>query len=151
MKRALIFLVGLAVVACSSLQSNVSDEQVLELDSVRLDSIQSLIDENRLAEAYQEISLLMRDPQDRIPNSELEELAEQVTKRIVNVFEEQVGQGEYAEAFRHYLSLVGIGKEDRRGTGEVLCFRDEKDKRKEDLGDSRDSRGPVLRGGDSPR
>jgi serine protease Do len=94
------------------MQSNVPSEQVRELDSVRLDSIRSKIDDNRFAEAYQDISLLMRDPEDSIPNSQLEELSERVKERIVTAFEERIEQGEYAEAFRHYLSLVGIGKED---------------------------------------
>ena len=113
MKRVFVLLAVLALMACSSTPSSVSDEPVQELDSVRLESVRSLIEEKRLAQAYQEISFLMRDPEDGIPNSELEALAEQVAGQIVTAFEEQVGEGEYAEAIRHYLSLVGIGAEDR--------------------------------------
>jgi len=112
MKRALVLLMGLAVAACSSTPGNVSKEPVQELDSVRLDSIRSKIDDNRLAEAYQDISFLMRDPEDGIPNSELEALSELACERIAAVFQEQIDRGEYREAFRHYLSLAGIGKED---------------------------------------
>ena len=113
MKRVFVLLAVLALMACSSMPSSVSDEPAPELDSVRLESVRSLIEEKRLAQAYQEISFLMRDPEDGIPNSELEALAEQVAGQIVTAFEEQVGEGEYAEAIRHYLSLVGIGAEDR--------------------------------------
>jgi S1-C subfamily serine protease len=112
MKPVLLLFVGLAVMACSSTPSNVATEQVPELDSVRIDSIRSKIDDNRLAEAYQDISLLMRDPEDAIPNADLEELSEQVSERIATVFREQIDQGEYAEALRHYLSLVGVEKAD---------------------------------------
>jgi len=111
-KRTLLLLSGLVVLACSSMQSNLSPEQAQELDSVRLDSIRSKIDDNRLAEAYQDISFLKRDPDDDIPNSELEELSERVTERIVAEFQERIDQGDYVQAFRHYLSLAGIGKED---------------------------------------
>jgi serine protease Do len=110
MKRALLLLAGLAVTACSSMPRNLPSKPVKELDSVRLDSIRSKIDDDRLAEAYQDLSLLIRDPEDSIPNSELEELSEQVSGRILAVFEERIEQKEYAEAFRHYLSLMGIGK-----------------------------------------
>jgi serine protease Do len=113
MKRALILLAGLVLTACSSMKSSVSDETVQELDSVRIESVRSLIGEKRLAEAYQEISFLLRDAEDGIPNSELEELSEQVTEQIVNAFEEQVEEGAFGEAFRYYLSLVGIGEEAR--------------------------------------
>ena len=112
MKRTLLLLSGLVVLACSSMQSNLSPEQAQELDSVRLDSIRSKIDDNRLAEAYQDISFLMRDPDDDIPNSELEQLSERVTERIAAEFEERIDQRDYVQAFRHYLSLAGIGKED---------------------------------------
>jgi serine protease Do len=111
-KRALLLLSGLVVLACSSMQSNLSPEQAQELDSVRLDSIRSKIDDNRLAEAYQDISFLKRDPDDDIPNSELEQLSERVTERMAAEFEERIDQRDYVQAFRHYLSLAGIGKED---------------------------------------
>jgi serine protease Do len=113
MKRALILLLGLAVVACSSTQSGISDTQVPELDSLRLDSIRSMIDEDRLAAAYQELSFLMRDPEDGIPNSELEQLSTRVVERMVRVFEERIDKGQYAEALKYYLSLVGIGEQER--------------------------------------
>ncbi len=112
MKRTLLLLSGLVVLACSSMQSNLSPEQAQELDSVRLDSIRSKIDDNRLAEAYQDISFLKRDPDDDIPNSELEQLSERVTERMAAEFEERIDQRDYVQAFRHYLSLAGIGKED---------------------------------------
>ena len=112
MKRALLLLACLAVTACSSAPSNLTPEPVKELDSVRLDSIQTKIDENRLAEAYQDLSFLIRDPEDGIPNSELEELSEQVSGRILAEFEQRIEQKNYGEAFRHYLSLMGIGKAD---------------------------------------
>jgi serine protease Do len=111
-KRTLLLLSGLVVLACSSMQSNLSPEQAQELDSVRLDSIRSKIDDNRLAEAYQDISFLKRDPDDDIPNSELEQLSERVTERMAAEFEERIDQRDYVQAFRHYLSLAGIGKED---------------------------------------
>jgi serine protease Do len=113
MKYVWILPVVLALGACSSMHSSVSGEPVKELDSVRLDSLRSLIEEQRLTEAYQEISFLMRDPEDGIPNSELEALAEQVTEQIVEAFEKQVDEGAYAEALRYYLSLLGIGEQQR--------------------------------------
>jgi serine protease Do len=108
----LLLLSGLAVLACSSMQGNLSPGQAQELDSVRLDSIRSKIDDNRVAEAYQDISFLKRDPDDDIPNSELEQLSERVTERMAAEFEERIDQRDYVQAFRHYLSLAGIGKED---------------------------------------
>lgn len=113
MKRALILLAILALMACSSTPRGVSDEPVQQLDSVRIEAVRSLIEEKRLAEAYQEISFLMRDPEDGIPNSELEQLAEQVAGQIAAAFGEQVREGEYGEAIKHYLSLVSIGEQDR--------------------------------------
>ena len=113
MKRVLVLLAALALVACSSTQSSVTDQQVQELDSVRLESVRSMIEENRLAEAYQEVSFLMRDPGDGIPNSELEQLSEQIRERIAAAFQERVAEEEYGEALRQYLSLAAIGEEDR--------------------------------------
>jgi serine protease Do len=83
------------------------------LDSVRLDSIRSMIDEDRLAEAYQELSFLVRDPGDGIPDSELEQLSEQVVERMVRDFEQRIDEEQYHEALRCYLSLAGAGQQER--------------------------------------
>jgi len=115
MKRILVLFTALAAAACSTMPISVSTKKVQELDSVRLDSIRSKIDDKRLADAYQDISFLMRNPDDNIPNSELEELSELVSERMAALFTEQVDRGEYTEAFRSYLSLEGIGKEDLVG------------------------------------
>jgi S1-C subfamily serine protease len=112
MKRAIILLVSLAVMACSSVPSEVSQRPVPEVDSVRLDAVESMIDEQRLTEAYQELSFLMRDPEDDISNAELELLSERVVERMVSLFSEHIKQQEYTEALRIYLSLKGIGRED---------------------------------------
>ncbi len=112
MKRVLLLLMAAAVAACSTMPIRVPAGKVQELDSVRLDSIRSKIDDKRLADAYQDISFLMRDPDDNIPNSELEELSELVVERMAEAFEEHIDQGEYGEAFRDFFSLAGIGRED---------------------------------------
>ena len=113
MKRFFLLLtVPFILFACTTVQNSVVPEEIKELRAVRLDSIQSKIDENQLAEAYQDISFLKRNPEEGIPALELEDLSGVVLDRLVKAFEEQVDNHEYSAAFRYYLSLVGIGKED---------------------------------------
>ena len=113
MKRFFLLLtVPFILFACTTVQNSVVPEEIKELRAVRLDSIQSKIDENQLAEAYQDISFLKRNPEEGIPALELEDLSGVVLHRLVKAFEEQVDNHEYSAAFRYYLSLVGIGKED---------------------------------------
>ena len=113
MKRFFLLLtVPFILFACTTVQDSVVPEEIKELRAVRLDSIQSKIDENQLAEAYQDISFLKRNPEEGIPALELEDLSGVVLDRLVKAFEEQVDNHEYSAAFRYYLSLVGIGKED---------------------------------------
>ena len=108
----LLLTVPFILFACTTGQNSVVPEEIKELRAVRLDSIQSKIDENQLAEAYQDISFLKRNPEEGIPALELEDLSGVVLDRLVKAFEEQVDNHEYSAAFRYYLSLVGIGKED---------------------------------------
>lgn len=108
----LLLFVPIVLLACTSIASSIDPEEIEELRSVRLDSIQSKIDENQLTEAFQDISFLKRNPGEGIPAAELEDLSGVVLDRLVAAFEEQVDNQEYSEAFRYYLSLVGIGKED---------------------------------------
>lgn len=113
MKRFFLLLtVPFILFACTTVQNSVVPEEIKELRAVRLDSIQSKIDENQLAEAYQDISFLKRNPEEGIPAAALEDLSGVVLDRLVKAFEEQVDNHEYSAAFRYYLSLVGIGKED---------------------------------------
>jgi serine protease Do len=113
MKRLPMVLLALVLLsACRTTQPAVPPREVEELSSVRLDSIQSMIDENRLAEAYQDISFLIRSPDDEVPAAELEELSGLVRERLVSTFEEKIEAGEYEEALRYYLSLAGIGMQD---------------------------------------
>ena len=109
----LLLFVPIVLLACTTLGSGIDPQEIEELPSVRLDSIRSKIDENQLTEAFQDISFLKRNPEEGIPAAELEDLSGVVLDRLVAAFEEQVDNQEYSEAFRYYLSLVGIGKEDQ--------------------------------------
>ncbi len=108
----LLLTVPFVLLACATAERSIAPEEIKELRSVRLDSIQSKIDENQLTEAFQDISFLKRSPDEGIPAAELEGLSGVVLDRLVAAFEEQVDNQEYSAAFRYYLSLAGIGKED---------------------------------------
>jgi S1-C subfamily serine protease len=98
--------------ACSSAPQRSEPEQVAELDTVRIESLLSKIEDNKLTEAYQDISLLLRDPEDTIPDARLEELSEEVVEKIAGAFEASVDEEEYSEALRYYYSLSGIDRAD---------------------------------------
>ncbi|UCF98733.1 MAG: trypsin-like peptidase domain-containing protein [Spirochaetaceae bacterium] len=112
MKRLLVLLLSLSVLACKSTPGSMPAEDIKELGSVRLQSIQSKIDENRLTEAFQDISFLIRNPDNEISTTQLEDLSTQVLERIVTEFHGKIEQEEYGAALRLYLSLVGIDKAD---------------------------------------
>ena len=108
----LLLTVPFILIACTTVENGIAPEEMKELRAVRLDSIQSKIDENQLTEAFQDISFLKRNPEEGITAAELEDLSGAVLDRLVAAFEEQIDNQEYSAAFRYYLSLVGIGKED---------------------------------------
>lgn len=108
----ILLTVPIVLFACTTVESRIGPEEIKELRSVRLDSIRSKIDQNQLTEAFQDISFLKRNPDEDISAAELEDLSGVVLDRLVTAFEEQVDNQEYSAAFRYYLSLVGIGKED---------------------------------------
>jgi len=113
MKRFfLLLIVPFVLFACTTTENSIVPEEIRELRAVRLDSIRSKIDDDQLAEAYQDISFLKRNPDEGISALELEDLSAVVLDRLVAAFEEQIDNREYSAAFRYYLSLLGIGKED---------------------------------------
>jgi S1-C subfamily serine protease len=112
MKRLLIVLIGFLLLSCATTDVGTPSREVERLPEVRLDSIQAKIDDRLYAQAYQDISYLIRSPEDDVPVARLEELSAQVVKRIASAFQEQVDEGKFTEAFRYYLSLIGIGRED---------------------------------------
>ena len=112
MKRVGILLVSMVVLACSTSRGAVAPGEVEDLDSVRLESILQKVEDDRLAEAYQDISFLMRSQDDAIPDAELERLSRRVVQELADAFSSRIEEEQYAQALPIYQSLAGIGEAD---------------------------------------
>ncbi|MBN2551937.1 MAG: trypsin-like peptidase domain-containing protein [Spirochaetales bacterium] len=112
MKRIGILLVSMVVLACSTTRGGIAPRDVGDLDSVRLESVLEKLEDDRLAEAYQDISFLMRSPDDAIPDEELEQLSRRVVQELADSFARRIEERQYAQALPIYQSLAGIGKAD---------------------------------------
>ncbi|MBA7701261.1 hypothetical protein ES703_109994 [subsurface metagenome] len=104
-------LIAAFLLSCTSLNTEYWQVEK-KLDQVWLDNIRKLIEEDKIFEAYQEVSYLEREPEDEQFMGQLEELKELALDRIVAGFEEHMEKEDYAEAHRFYCALQGIGRED---------------------------------------
>jgi hypothetical protein len=80
-------------------------EVAAPLDDVWLSDIRSKIEEDRLAEAYQDISLLEREPVAGVEPGKIGELEEEVAGRLEAEFENSVEAREFERALRLFWAL----------------------------------------------
>jgi serine protease Do len=86
-------------------------EVAAPLDDVWLSDIRSKIEEDRLAEAYQDISLLEREPVAGVEPGKIGELEEEVAGRLEAEFENSVEAREFERALRLFWALKSVGRE----------------------------------------
>jgi hypothetical protein len=91
-------------------------------DELWIEQIQTKIEEDRLAEAYQDVSLLERDGSRDVPTGKIRELKDSIENRLRSEFLEKVEAREYEQALRLYWALKGVGKEGELGDWSVAAL-----------------------------
>jgi serine protease Do len=118
MMRRLAFAAAAALLvvwAVSCASAPLTTEAVKPLDDVWVTEIQAKIDEDRLAEAYQDISLLERDPARKVEAGRIGELKERVVSRLRGEFEKSVSESEFGRALRLFRALESVGSHGELG------------------------------------
>jgi serine protease Do len=111
---AVLFLLA---ASCSTVAPNGKARQ---LDELWIEQIQTKIEEDRLAEAYQDVSLLERDGSRDVPAGKIRELKDTIENRLRSEFLEKAEAREYEQALRLYWALKGVGKDGELGDWSVV-------------------------------
>ena len=111
-KFTVIILAAGILLSCISYNGNKSATEAKKLDRLWIDDIRQMIEEDKICDAYQELSFLEREAGREIPHEEMAELKSVILDQIVTEFNEKIQQTEYSEAYRYYCSLQGIERED---------------------------------------
>jgi len=108
----LLIFALIPILTCRTVDGGRTTEEIEELSTLRLESIQSKLDGELLAEAYQEASYLERNPGSNITAAEIEDLKKVILDRFSSAFHSSIDEEDYRGAIRYYCSLLAIGKQD---------------------------------------
>jgi serine protease Do len=108
---ALLLLLPALLLSCASSPGAQQDSAAVpELGAAWLQGIRDKIQAGQLPQAYQDISLLERQPQHQVVPEVLDALKDEVVIDLTEAFRADVAKEDYRSAFSAYCSLLDIGQ-----------------------------------------